>query len=488
MAFEDGFMNSAPQEAKTKEQKELDKLLQEKQQLMMSQNQQFLDQLFMENATKPVNIKSIQINNSNDFRVSFLNKQFQPLNKQYMTLKDFFASIDEVTTNFTKVGLLENLMIQLHTGEDNSYGRMFGSLKKPMNNPDTLNLIPAFNLFPVKKFFAKTGSNIGNGEGDGYIQFQLKNLFGGGENVSFDATTGTRTSASYLINYNMPIMNNTSYIWENLFHLNTRSLDWIGCENKSVGMTNKIYTKLSGNINHEISINNIWRNLSNTSTKSLMVLNQCGNNFKSALNYSVYYDTRDNIHLPTSGKFLRFGIEACQFDKFNSNKFFKSLIETQFAAKVNDYNHLIFSNKFGFLYSGQQSYILDRFFIGGPNDVRGFTLNGLGPKSFNNSIGGDLFFNGGVSLISKIPYTASDSNFKFHNFINYGKLRLMNHAQPLSYNVNQLFNQLSVSCGFGILYNHPMARFELNFVLPLSTHQRDFTRKGLQYGIGISFL
>lgn len=488
MSFDQGFMNNGgSQESKTKEQKQLDKLLQEKQDMMMDQNKQFLEQLFKDNATKPVNIKSIDVNNSSSFRINFLNKQFQPLNKPQLTLQQFLHGIDEVTTNFTKANLLDNLIIQLRTGDESGFN-MFGSMAKPMHNPDTLNVIPVFNLFPVKKFFAKTGSNIGNGEGDGYIQFQLKNLFGGGENVTFDATTGTRTSASYLVNYNMPIMNNTSYIWENLFYLNTRSLDWITCENKTLGLTNKIYTKLSSNLNHELSINTLWRNLNNKSTNSLMVLNHCGHNFKSSVNYSINYDTRDNFHLPTVGKFLRLGIEVCQWDWMNSNNFIKSLLESQFSARVNKYNHLILSNKLGFLYSAKQSYILDRFFIGGPNDVRGFTLNGLGPKASNNSIGGDLFFNGGVSLVSKIPYTSADSNFKFHNFVNYGNLRLFDHTTPIASNFKQVINQLSVAYGIGILYNHPMARFELNFVLPLTAHQRDFTRKGLQYGIGISFL
>lgn len=126
--------------------------------------------------------------------------------------------------------------------------------------------------------------------------------------------------------------------------------------------------------------------------------------------------------------------------------------------------------------------------MGGPNDVRSFLLNGLGPKSYGNCLGGDLFFNGGVSLISKVPYTAKDSNFKLHNFFNFGSLQLYDHSNGLDQNINKLFGLFSTSYGFGILYNHPMARFELNFVLPLSTHQRDSTRKGLQYGIGVSFL
>ena len=83
-------------------------------------------------------------------------------------------------------------------------------------------------------------------------------------------------------------------------------------------------------------------------------------------------------------------------------------------------------------------------------------------------------------MVSRLPAKARDSNFRLHSFVNAGHLALnlkaLNWLQP------------SVGCGIGILYNHPMARFELNVVVPLTAHERDGLRKGIQYGIGISFL
>lgn len=458
-----------------KEQKELKKLFEEKQKLLVDQNKRFLEDLFNENSTKPIKVKQVQANNTGEFRTSFLNKQLLPLlNKNLFTLQDFLFNTDEVTKNFINGGVLENIMVQYNPMANRKY--------------ETIDVVPVFHLSPVKRFFAKTGSNIGNGEGDGYIQFQLRNLFGGGEHLSFDATTGTRTSSSYLINYNQPINNNTKYIWENLFYVNSRSLEWFKCDSKLKGMSNKLYTKFPL-INHELQIDNVWRSLFNKSSKSMAVLNQAGDNFKSSVAYGIKYDSRDNIHLPTTGKFFKLGIEYAGISKFSSVNYLKSIAESQFTVPLNAFNHLIVSNKSGLLYSlNSPSFMLDRFFIGGPNDVRAFTLNGLGPKSYDCSIGGDLFLNGGISLISKIPYTPKDSNFKFHNFINYGNLQLYDNSLSLWQNTAGLFNQFSVSYGFGILYNHPMARFELNFVVPLAVHQRDYSRKGLQYGIGISFL
>jgi outer membrane protein insertion porin family len=46
----------------------------------------------------------------------------------------------------------------------------------------------------------------------------------------------------------------------------------------------------------------------------------------------------------------------------------------------------------------------------------------------------------------------------------------------------------SIAAGVGIVYAHPVARFELNFSLPLVLRKGEEGRKGLQLGIGINFL
>lgn len=268
-------------------------------------------------------------------------------------------------------------------------------------------------------------------------------------------------------------------------------------------MINKLYTRFHGDItclNHEIILENSWKILNNHQSKSMQVLQQSGSQFKSSISYNLNYDTRDNKHLPTKGKFFQIGLEyndpSILFFKLkNQYPFIKTVTQSQFIHRFPFINsNLIITNKFGLLYpltKDKNSSLLDRFYIGGPNDVRSFLLNGLGPKDYNSCIGGDLFLNGGISLITDIP-KYNESNFKIHNFINFGRLVGFNKDISLFNNLQNLnltlTSQYSISYGFGILFNHPMARFELNFVLPLVTHERDSLRKGIQYGIGVSFL
>jgi outer membrane protein insertion porin family len=39
-----------------------------------------------------------------------------------------------------------------------------------------------------------------------------------------------------------------------------------------------------------------------------------------------------------------------------------------------------------------------------------------------------------------------------------------------------------------LVYAHPMARFEINFSLPLVIRAKEEARKGLSFGVGVEFL
>jgi outer membrane protein insertion porin family len=46
----------------------------------------------------------------------------------------------------------------------------------------------------------------------------------------------------------------------------------------------------------------------------------------------------------------------------------------------------------------------------------------------------------------------------------------------------------SCAAGFGVVYAHPVARFEINFSLPLVWRHAEAGRKGLSFGVGVEFL
>ncbi|RIB09260.1 surface antigen-domain-containing protein [Gigaspora rosea] len=167
----------------------------------------------------------------------------------------------------------------------------------------------------------------------------------------------------------------------------------------------------------------------------------------------------------------------------------------------------------GFLYTlnGQQSKISDRFFLGGAQSIRGFKLNGIGPREEKkDSLGGDLYIAGGVSPFTPLP-KLSNYPVKGHLFLNgavcsnesifvrgeligahnvtllsFGIIRLL-LAQRILSSIFSLTRAPSVSAGVGIAYRSSILRLEVNFCLPLVATTSDKLKKGLQLGLGFNF-
>jgi outer membrane protein insertion porin family len=109
-----------------------------------------------------------------------------------------------------------------------------------------------------------------------------------------------------------------------------------------------------------------------------------------------------------------------------------------------------------------------------------------------DSLGGDLFWAAGVSLITHLP-RKPHWPIKAHAFLNAGQLEpLRRHedgvGSSLRSSISGALTQPSVSTGVGLIYHFDPVRVELNFGVPLAARISDGTRKGVQVGIGLEFL
>ncbi|ODV83147.1 hypothetical protein CANARDRAFT_203725 [[Candida] arabinofermentans NRRL YB-2248] len=475
---------------------EVDKLtpLQElelkRQNIIMDYNKLAMEEVLKLNATRPVRIVKLNLYGAgNHFRDSFLTRQLEPMlkNCDSLTTTDFLKRIDLTSLNFSKMGVISNIAMNFDESK----------FKNPFVSNNTLELIANVQIIPVKKFFMKVGTNLGNGEGDGYVTLQWKNIFGGGESLNFDTNLtsneiGKTNKSQYLFNYSMPLMNHPDFKYDCILYHSSRLLDYTTYHEQSInGITNKFSSNL-GFINHELSIENLIRSIklvspnNDTSYRNNSLINDyylfgAGDNFKSSLSYSLSYDTRDNTILPRLGSSFKISSELSMFP-LNSS-FIKTMLQITQNKTIGN-NIFNFNFKTGLIHSLNNDlkiHPMDKFQLGGANDIRGFQINGLGPKQMGLTIGGDAFFGCGLSMFNKLPFLNNDSNFKFHSFINSGKLVNKN-------NLNNLFNNFNISSGVGLVYASPMARFELNFVVPIAVHHGDDLRKGIQYGIGLSFM
>ena len=153
------------------------------------------------------------------------------------------------------------------------------------------------------------------------------------------------------------------------------------------------------------------------------------------------------------------------------------------------------------------SRVNDRFTLGGPTDVRGFALGGLGPRDGTDAVGGDIYAAGSVNMLIPLPRVGPESPFRLQLFANGGRLVAMKSKPKRSDEMSgqrlgagTVFDGMvsatkdigtglpSIAAGVGLVYAHPIARFELNFSLPLVLRRGEESRKGLQVGVGINFL
>lgn len=150
-----------------------------------------------------------------------------------------------------------------------------------------------------------------------------------------------------------------------------------------------------------------------------------------------------------------------------------------------------------------QTRINDRFQLGGPTDVRGFRLAGLGPRDGQDAVGGDVYAAGGASVLFPVPGMGKETPLRIQTFINGGRLLALKDTakekeggmtsgdvtESVKSTINELKNGLpSCAAGIGLVYAHPVARFELNFSLPLVLRKGEEGRKGVSFGVGLDFM
>ena len=365
---------------------------------------------------------------------------------------------------------------------------------------------------------AKTGTDLGNAEGSAYANVQWRNVFGGAETLDVNASLGTRTKSAYQATFDTPILSDPDFRWQVGGVQSSTEKSWASHEEFLWGGWTRLRWMGLGGSTHEIGYNGFWRQTTGLAQRaSPTVRAEAGDSVKSSVSHTWAADRRDNPALPTRGHYMKTLLELAGVGPLGGDvAFAKSEIETQVAVPipipgVRGDSGVSFSTGFkaGLLYplplgsrpTPEASHINDRFQLGGPTDVRGFRLSGLGPRDGPDAVGGDVYAAGSANLFLPLPRVTPDKPLRFQAFVNGGRLLALqnpNKGEELSSRdvqrsvlntIEELGNGLpSMAAGIGLVYAHPVARFELNFSLPLVIRKGEEGRKGVQFGIGINFL
>ncbi|KAI5782623.1 surface antigen-domain-containing protein [Geopyxis carbonaria] len=487
---------------------EREKAIQERVRIQVERAQRQLSELIDENSTLPVTISDIRVHGLKNTRHGFLERIVAPAltkNKQdNYTLKSAMEELQKTTDKLHRLGIFSPT-INMYLDE----------LSSSSNDRKALSAL--ITVSEKSRFTLKTGTEIGNHEGGGYINATLRNVFGGAESIYGSASTatsgadvGARARSSYEITAAAPVLSNPDTIADIGVFSNSRNNHYYAShEEASKGMRAGLRF-LSRYGEHEVGITGAWRQVTNLSTTaSASVRADAGDSVKTSITHTITHDFRDNKLLATDGYMLKNTTEVAGAGPLGGDvAFIKSEFEAQQAYPL-PYGISVSAGlrggvlcplSLGFGDSKQSpkpSRINDRFFLGGTTDIRGFRENGLGPREGQDAVGGDAYMAGGASIYFPLPRLGPESPFRFQAFVNGGRLvaikSIGDKGGDVQKGVVDAIKEMgigypSMAAGVGLVYAHPVARFELNFALPIVKRAEEKSRKGLQFGVGINFL
>lgn len=394
----------------------------------------------------------------------------------------------------------------------------------------------AISVREKSRLIFKAGTDVGNAEGSAYTNAVLRNMFGGGETLSVNASAGTRTRSAYSASFSTPLNSNPDIRLSLEGLASSTQKPWASHEEVLKGGSARIAwlsRSPSGAVDtHTVSYLQAWRQLTGLAENASPTIRaDAGDSVKSSLSHIFTRDRRDNPMLPQNGYLLRATSELAGWGPLKGDvSFTKYEVEASVAKPLSIPGigrssgpsgisvggglrmGMMYPLPFGYSWTGQAvpSRVNDRFQLGGPTDVRGFTQGGLGPRHGADAVGGDVYAAGGVNMLLPLPRTGPTSPLRLQLFANGGRLVALKNTDSASTSkdgsygvamdsktvfngmksaIGELANGLpSMAAGVGLVYAHPVARFELNFSLPLVSRKSEEHRKGLQVGVGINFL
>jgi outer membrane protein insertion porin family len=312
-------------------------------------------------------------------------------------------------------------------------------------------------------------------------QIQESNIFGTGKRVSLNAQIGGVTQLFFL-DYTDPHFLDSDW-----------SLDAIGFRSKqvfrdfdrtawggSLTVGRRLFSHLSGSLTYRLEslkISNVDRNASFLITENSQTV--------SSFSYGLVWDTLNNVLDPTRGNISRTNIEYAgpfggdtDFVRYNvsSRQFVPFWYNTYFSV-FGTYGIIDFQNV------GNQLVVAERYFLGGPNTLRGFGFRRVSPR-VPVPDGGYVLIGGVQQLLFQVDYIfplLSQVGLKGVVFFDMGNV--FNDGQNVSINPSNLRKDW----GLGFRWNSPLGPLRLEVGFPIGTRLPGEKSYEVQFTVGTLF-
>ncbi|CAB1331730.1 unnamed protein product [Coregonus sp. 'balchen'] len=295
-----------------------------------------------------------------------------------------------------------------------------------------------FEVTELRRMTGSYNTMVGNNEGSMVLGLKLPNIFGRAEKLTFQFSYGTKET-SYGLSFFKPQPGR----FERNFAVN--------------------FYKVTGQFP--------WSSLRETDR-----------GVSTEFSHAMVIDTRNSAILPRRGALLKINQELAGYTGGDAS-FLKEDFEIQFNKRL-FWDSVLSASLWGgcLLPIGDKpTCIADRFYLGGPTSVRGFSMYSIGPQSEGDFLGGEAYWAGAVHLYTPLPFRPGKGGFgdlfRTHFFLNAGNLCNLN------------YECIRWSYGAGIVLRlGNIARLELNYCIPMGVQSGDRICDGVQFGAGIRFL
>jgi outer membrane protein insertion porin family len=208
---------------------------------------------------------------------------------------------------------------------------------------------------------------------------------------------------------------------------------------------------------------------------SAYIKDQEGDRVTSLIGHGFTYDRRDRVMNPTEGYMINISQDLAGLG--GSSKFLRhNLLGRYYYPILNDDVILVIGADAGQIQGIQNKdvNIVDRFFIGGAETLRGFDSYGIGPrdKSKGSALGGNIYYTGTSELRFPLGFGKELGLFG-STFIDAGSLYKVDVAQK-----DEIWDskKLRSAYGFGVGFTTPMGPIRLHYSIPIRKEHFDRTK------------
>jgi len=200
----------------------------------------------------------------------------------------------------------------------------------------------------------------------------------------------------------------------------------------------------------------------------------------SMVGYTLAYNTLDNVKSPTSGLYAELKQDLAGVG--GDVNFLRTQGEVRNYYEVLPDVVSVLKLTGGHIagWGGKDLRMLDHFQMG-PNLVRGFAPNGIGPRdltngTFNDALGGTMFWGASLEAQTPLYFLPKEIGIKLATFVDAGSL--WGYKGPATWNMTgetvqvglDKFSDIRSSAGIGLLWDSPLGPLRFDFAYPLTKY------------------